>query len=226
MSWTRRSRAVLAVCVLLPAGSAGCGAGDAREPARAHATASAAPVGELLDDTDAEGRRYREVAAEHAPEVGVEVQPGTGGDWDIRLSVRNFRFSPPGTRAEARPGRGLAYLYLDDGLVTRLRGPGHRLAARLVPRGTHHVTVRLHADDGTVWAVAGEPVENTADITVSGPRPTAAEGPRPTAAEGPEPTAAERPGATGGERPGASTGEGPGATGAAGPGAVAARGAG
>lgn len=225
---------MLAVCVLLPAGSAGCGAGDAREPARAHATASAAPVGELLDDTDAEGRRYREVAAEHAPEVGVEVQPGTGGDWDIRLSVRNFRFSPPGTRAEARPGRGLAYLYLDDGLVTRLRGPGHRLAARLVPRGTHHVTVRLHADDGTVWAVAGEPVENTADITVSGPRPTAAEGlrptaaegPRPTAAEGPEPTAAERPGATGGERPGASTGEGPGVTGAAGPGAGAARGAG
>lgn len=201
---------MLAVCVLLPAGSAGCGAGDAREPARAHATASAAPVGELLDDTDAEGRRYREVAAEHAPEVGVEVQPGTGGDWDIRLSVRNFRFSPPGTRAEARPGRGLAYLYLDDGLVTRLRGPGHRLAARLVPRGTHHVTVRLHADDGTVWAVAGEPVENTADITVSGPRPTAGEGPRPTAAEG----------------PGASTGEGPGATGAVEPGAGAARGAG
>ncbi|WP_203227168.1 hypothetical protein [Streptomyces cyaneogriseus] len=218
MSWTRRSRAVLAVCVLLLAGPAGCGAGDAREPARGRGTVPAAPVGELLDDTDAEGRRYREVAAEHAPEVGVEVQPGTGGDWEIRLSVRNFRFSPPGTRAEARPGRGLAYLYLDDGLVTRLRGPGHRLAARLVPRGTHHVTARLHADDGTVWAVAGEPVENTADITVSGPRPTAAEGPTASAAEGPGTTAAERPEPTAAERPGA--------TGAARPGAGAARGAG
>ncbi|NEY35970.1 hypothetical protein GTU99_28080, partial [Streptomyces sp. PRKS01-65] len=177
MSWTRRPRAVLAVCVLLLAGPAGCGTGDAREPGRERREAPAASVGELLDATDEEGRRYREVAAGHAPEVGIEVQPGTGGDWDIRLSVRDFRFSPPGTRAEARPGRGLAYLYLDGGLVTRLRGPGHRLAARLVPRGTHHVTVRLHADDGTVWAVAGRPVENTADITVSGPGATGAAGP-------------------------------------------------
>jgi hypothetical protein len=179
---------VLAVCVLLLTGPAGCGLADARPPERERGAAPAAPVGELLDDTDAEGRRYREVAAEDAPEVGVEVQPGTGGDWDIRLSVRNFRFSPPGTPATARSGRGLAYLYLDGGLVTRLRGPGHRLAARLVPRGTHHVTVRLHADDGTVWAVAGEPVENTADITVSEPEP------EPGVAEGPGADAAHRPG--------------------------------
>lgn len=42
-------------------------------------------------------------------------------------------------------------------------------------RGTHQVSVRLHADDDTVWAVDGEPVGSTADITVSDPGPTGTE---------------------------------------------------
>ena len=39
--------------------------------------------------------------------------------------------------------------------------------------GTHTVTARLHADDGTVWVVDGEPVESAADITASGTEATA-----------------------------------------------------
>jgi hypothetical protein len=64
-------------------------------------------------------------------------------------------------------GQGFAYLFVDHHLVTRLRGPSYRLPAELVPRGTHHVTARLYADDGTVWAVDGKAVESTADITAS-----------------------------------------------------------
>ncbi|MGW8065698.1 hypothetical protein ACVV2G_26360 [Streptomyces ziwulingensis] len=169
MSWTRGVPTVLAVCVLLLTGPAGCGSSGAGEP---EARGSATPVGRLLDTTDEEGRRYREVDGERAPEVGIEVQPETGDGWDVRLTVRNFRFSPAGAEAKAVAGRGVAHLFLDGELVTRLRGPEHRLAAALVPRGTHQVTVRLHADDGTVWAVDGEPVESTADITASGAEPT------------------------------------------------------
>ncbi|MFH8499240.1 hypothetical protein [Streptomyces coeruleorubidus] len=165
MSWTRGSLAVLAVCVLLLTGSAGCGSGDAQDGA------SPTPVGSLLEDRDAEGRPYREVARRGAPDVGVEVQPDAAGGWDVRLTVRNFRFSPPGAAARAVPGRGLARLYLDGRPVARLRAPECRLADRLVPRGTHQVTVRLYADDGTVWAVDGAPVESTADITASEPGP-------------------------------------------------------
>ncbi|MFE1247817.1 hypothetical protein [Streptomyces sp. NPDC058735] len=168
MSWTRGPLAVLAVCVLL-AGSAGCGSGGTGENG-----ASPAPVGELLRERDPEGRPYREIEREDAPGVRVEVQPGRNGAWDVRLILRNFRFSPAGAAAEAEAGRGLAHLYVDGRLVARLHAPGHRLAARLVPRGTHHVTARLHADDGTVWVVDGEPVESTADITASGPAPGAA----------------------------------------------------
>jgi hypothetical protein len=162
MSWTRGLVAALAVCVLLLTGSAGCGSSDAQER---NIGATPSSVGRLLDDTDQEGRKYRDVGDEAAPEVGIEVQPDTGGGWAVRLTVRDFRFSPAGTRVEA--GRGLAYLYVDGDLVARLRSHEYRLSARLVPRGTHHVTARLYADDGTVWAVDGKPVECTADITAS-----------------------------------------------------------
>jgi hypothetical protein len=166
MTWTRRPFAALALCVLLLAGSAGCGSGDARE-----ADASPSPVGKILEDRDAEGRPYREVGQGSAPDVGIEVQPGGAGGWDVRLTVRNFRFSPAGAAARAVAGRGLARLFVDGRPIARLRAPAHRLDARLVPRGTHRVTARLYADDGTVWAVDGKPVESTADITASGPGP-------------------------------------------------------
>ncbi|MFE5892565.1 hypothetical protein ACFQ6E_26980 [Streptomyces sp. NPDC056462] len=182
MSWTRSLLAALAVCVLLLTGSAGCGSGDARQQDADGVSPS--PVGKVLDDTDAQGRHFREVGKGDAPEVGIEVQPDPdGGDrgWDVRLRVRNFRFSPAGAPARAVAGRGLAYLYVDDRLVARLRGPDHRLAAELVPRGTHQVTVRLYADDGTVWAVDDGPVESTADITASEAETTLAPVPTSTA---------------------------------------------
>ncbi|MFE7899843.1 hypothetical protein ACFU3E_20410 [Streptomyces sp. NPDC057424] len=166
MTWTRRPPAALALCVLLLAGSAGCGSGDAREGG-----ASPTPVGEVLESRDQEGRPYREVGPEGAPDVGIEVQPGAAGGWDVRLTLRNFRFSPAGAAARAVAGRGLVRLFVDGRPVARLRAPAHRLDTRLVPRGTHRVTARLYADDGTVWAVDGEPVESTADITASEPGP-------------------------------------------------------
>jgi hypothetical protein len=170
MSWTRGAVAALAVCVLLLTGSAGCGSSDGEEPGTG---ASPTSAGRLLGDTDEDGRRYREADAGHAPEVGIEVQPNADDSWDVRLTVRNFRFSPPGTEATAVAGRGVAHLFVDGDLVTSLRGPRYRLAPGL-PRGTHHVTARLYADDGTVWAVDGEPVESTADITASAAGPTGA----------------------------------------------------
>ncbi|WP_345638423.1 hypothetical protein [Streptomyces thinghirensis] len=171
MSWMRGVLAVLAVCVLLLTGPAGCGSSDTGGTGEPEARDSATPVGRLLDATDEEGRRYREVDGERAPEVGIEVQPETDDSWVVRLTVRDFRFSPAGTEVEAVAGRGVAHLFLDGDLLTRLRGPEYRLAADLVPRGTHQLTVRLYADDGTVWAVDGEPVESTADITASDTEP-------------------------------------------------------
>jgi hypothetical protein len=173
MSWTRGLLAVLAVCVLLatlPAGLTGCDSGGAGEGDGVNPS----PVGKVLDDTDEEGRHYREIDEKRAPEVEIEVQPDADGGWDVRVTVREFRFSPAGTKAVAVEGRGYALLRLDGRGVAVLRDPAHHLGGSLVTRGTHQVTARLYADDDTVWAVDGEPVESTADITASEPGPSPA----------------------------------------------------
>ncbi|MFK4103712.1 hypothetical protein ACI2L1_27245 [Streptomyces sp. NPDC019531] len=173
MSWTRGLLALLAVCVLLVTGSVSCGTSGTQEHKDGQ---SVSPVGKVLDDTDHEGRHYREVDKGNAPVVGIEVQPNTDDSWSVRLTVENFTFSAAGAKAKAVPGRGAAVLFVDDRPVTTLRDPAYRLPAAYVPQGTHKVTARLYADDGTVWAVEGEPVESTADVTASEPQSTASTG--------------------------------------------------
>ncbi|WP_370743299.1 hypothetical protein [Streptomyces sp. LUP47B] len=169
MSWMRGLIALFAVCVVLVTGSVSCGASGAREHKDGQ---SVSPVGKVLDDTDEEGRHYREVDKDNAPDVGIEVQPNSDDSWSVRLTVQNFTFSPAGTKTKAVSGRGVAVVFVDDRPVTTLRAPSCRLAAAYVPQGTHKVTARLYADDGTVWAVDGDPVESTADVTASKPQPT------------------------------------------------------
>ncbi|KIE27042.1 hypothetical protein LK08_10675 [Streptomyces sp. MUSC 125] len=168
MSWPRRSLVALAACVLLPLAAAGCGGGEAH--GRRGGAPSPSPAGKVLDGTDDTGRHLREVARENAPEVAVEVSPGSTGGWDVRLAFRRFRCSAPGAQPVAATGRGFALLFVDGRQIARLRTQRYHLPDRLVSRGTHHVTARLYADDATVWAVHGKPVESTADITVSDAR--------------------------------------------------------
>ncbi|MER7711484.1 hypothetical protein AB0K66_30465 [Streptomyces werraensis] len=179
MTWRRRTVIpALAVCVVVPAGPAGCDTPGGRGSGEV----SSSPVGRLLDERAEDGSPYREVDEEGAPRVTVEVAPDTEGGWDVRLRVRNFRFSPDGTGRRAEPGRGLAHLEVNGRRVAVLRTPEYHLAPGAFPRGTHQVTARLYADDGSVWAVDGEPVESTADITVSGQEPTPDQSVAPLAA--------------------------------------------
>ncbi|MER6733411.1 hypothetical protein [Streptomyces puniciscabiei] len=161
--WTRRTLAALAAGVLLPLGAVACSTGHAQG-----GTVASSPVGKVLDDTDGTGRHLREVGKKDAPQVAVEVTPGSGGGWDVRLTFHRFRCSAPGAGPTAVGGRGLVYLFVDGRRITPLRSREYHLPDGLVPHGTHHVTARLYADDGTVWAVHGKPVQSTADITVSG----------------------------------------------------------
>ncbi|MPY64542.1 nuclear transport factor 2 family protein, partial [Streptomyces spongiae] len=117
MSWTRGGLAALAVCALLGL-VAGCGEGGTHER---RAGVSASPVGKVLKDTDEKGRHYREIDEKDAPELGIEVQPDGDDGWDVRLTVRNFRFSPTGAKPLAVVGRGTAVLYLDGCTLARLR---------------------------------------------------------------------------------------------------------
>ncbi|MFI0240758.1 hypothetical protein [Streptomyces sp. NPDC016845] len=173
--WLRAAVAALA-CAVLTGPAAGCG-GDGGGPRTA---------GEILTGrTDGEGRPYRQVPEEDAPEIGVVVQPDGArpGGWDVRIRVRHFRLSPEGTPADAVRGRGYARLFLDSHPLARLRTTTYRLPPTRLARGTHHLTARLYADDHTVWAVDGEPVEATADLTASDAEPFPGTSPDLTASD-------------------------------------------
>ena len=182
MSWTRGFLAAFAVCALLGALLAGITGCDSGGGAGEDNGAEPSPVGKVLEDTDEEGRNYREVDKKRAPDVGIEVLPDARDGWNVRLTVEDFRFSPAGGKRTAVQGRGYALLRVDGRPVAELRDPTHHLPGSSVTRGTHKITVRLHADDDTVWAVDGEPVERTADITVSDPEPSPTTIPGPTGA--------------------------------------------
>ncbi|MFB7517045.1 hypothetical protein [Streptomyces sp. NPDC056144] len=136
---------------------AGCGgrAATHHKPGTSHEQATGTS-GTLLDARDETGHRLRELPAATAPTVRVESRPDTEGGWNVHLTVERFRFTPDSTGGAALPGRGHARLLADGKEISRLYGTwGY------VPPGVRTLTVRLHADDHTVWAVAGAPVQAT-----------------------------------------------------------------
>ncbi|MFE6083209.1 hypothetical protein [Streptomyces virginiae] len=169
---------MLALALLLAGGAAtGCGgrATTHHKPGTSHEQASGS-VGTLLTATDAGGHRFREVPAEGAPAVQLTVRPDSEDGWNLQLAVKNYRFTPDSTGGAALPGAGHAHLELDGRKLARLYGPWFHLPAAQVPEGAHTLTVRLYADDHTAWAVAGKPVEGTAQLTATATAPGQAGG--------------------------------------------------
>ncbi|MFE4593423.1 hypothetical protein [Streptomyces laurentii] len=174
----RRSRAgaALLAVALGAALVAGCGGRPTthHKPGTSHQEATGG-AGTLLDARDSTGRRLREVPATGAPTVRAEARPDSEGGWNVHLLVERFRFTPESTGGAALPGRGHARLLLDGRETARAYGPWSH-----VPAGTRTLTVRLYADDHTVWAVAGRPVETAVRLGTGASDPGAsATGPAP-----------------------------------------------
>ncbi|MFC8586660.1 hypothetical protein ACFUGD_19260 [Streptomyces sp. NPDC057217] len=139
---------------------AGCGgrATTHHKPGTSHQEATAGS-GTLLPARDEAGHRLRELPAAEAPAVRAEVRPDSEGGWNVHLTVERFLFTPESTGGAAVPGRGHARLLVDGRETGRLYGPwGY------VPPGARTLTVRLHADDHTVWAADGAPVQATVPL--------------------------------------------------------------
>ncbi|MBB4985452.1 hypothetical protein GGE06_006404 [Streptomyces sp. SFB5A] len=179
--------ALVAAALLL----VGCGgrATTHHKPGTSHQEATGSS-GTLLAARDEDGHRLRELPAADAPTVRVEARPDSEGGWNVHLTVERFRFTPESTGGAALPGRGHARLLVDGRETARLYGPwGY------VPPGAHTLTVRLHADDHTVWAVAGAPVQAT--VRLGATPATAAPSSAPAAsASAPPSTAPTDPGRT------------------------------
>ncbi|NGO78467.1 hypothetical protein G6045_22825 [Streptomyces sp. YC504] len=165
----RRGAGAVAVALLLVGVMAGCSDRPTthHKPGTSHEEASGS-TGRLLDREDESGHRYRQVDAADAPSVELAVRPDSVDGWNVRLSVHAFRFTPDSVGGGALPGRGHAHLYLDDRKIARVYGEWYHLPASAVPKGAHTLTARLYADDHTVWAVDGKPVESTAELSQAG----------------------------------------------------------
>ncbi|MFF9429766.1 hypothetical protein [Streptomyces sp. NPDC014746] len=165
MRTTARLLAVVAAAALVLTGCGGR-ATTHHKPGTSHQEATG-DSGTLLTARDESGHRLRELPAADAPTVRAEIRPDSEGGWNVHLTVERFQFTPESTGGAALPGRGHARLLVDGRETARLYGPwGY------VPPGAHTLTVRLHADDHTVWAVAGAPVQATVRLDATPATPS------------------------------------------------------
>ncbi|MFK0214925.1 hypothetical protein [Streptomyces sp. NPDC090298] len=165
MRTTVRLLAVVAAAALVLTGCGGR-ATTHHKPGTSHQEATG-DSGTLLTARDESGHRLRELPAADAPTVSAEIRPDSEGGWNVHLTVERFQFTPESTGGAALPGRGHARLLVDGRETTRLYGPwGY------VPPGAHTLTVRLHADDHTVWAVADAPVQATVRLDATPATPS------------------------------------------------------
>ncbi|MGW8885562.1 hypothetical protein [Streptomyces sp. NPDC055749] len=180
--------AALLLAAGLVLGVSGCGgrATTHHKPGTSHEQAEGA-VGRLLAADDGTGHRLRQVDAAGAPGLTLSARPDSEDGWNLRLSVRDFRFTPDSVGGAALPGRGHARLFVDGRLLARLYGPWYHLPSALLrgAGGDASLTARLYADDHTAWAVDGKPIQTTIPLTNGTTSPT---GP----AVSPEPAEADR----------------------------------
>lgn len=107
----------------------------------------------------------RQVPADQAPRLQLEVREDPHGGWNLHLVTDRFRFTPAQANKKPTPNTGHARLYVDGDKLTRLYGPWYYLSPDMVATGKHTLRVELNANDHSVWAVKGEAVEARARIT-------------------------------------------------------------
>lgn len=144
---------------------AGCAGEESGEP---DDTSGGSTVGQVLDETSPDGRQLRELPADNAPEVRIEVTEDPDAGWNVHLDTERFTFAPQRAGEEARPSEGHAHLYLDGEKIARVYGPWYHIPPDAVSEGEHTLSVELNANDHTAWAVDGQPVSDSVEIISSG----------------------------------------------------------
>lgn len=133
-------------------------------PPTAEETQQNLSQGKLLSAEYMDGHKLREVPAEEAPSMELEVTEDPSTGWNVHVVTEDFEFAPE-RLGEVRPQEGHAHLFVDGEKVARLYAPWYHLSGSAVPVGEHELSVSLNANDHTVWAVDGEPIEATTTVT-------------------------------------------------------------
>jgi hypothetical protein len=105
------------------------------------------------------------VDSENAPTIDFVVEEDTKSGWNITLTTTNFVFAPENVNEAPVVGEGHAHLYVDDVKIARLYGPYFHYDKNF--DGSKVFRVELNANDHSVYAVDGEPIDKEVTVTHS-----------------------------------------------------------
>jgi hypothetical protein len=98
------------------------------------------------------------------PTVDFTLTKDVVGGYDLHVETTNFTFTPELINTAPIIDQGHAHLYI-DGQLTILLAPWYHINA-LAP-GIHTIAVSLNANDHSVFAVVGQPIEVSKQFTAS-----------------------------------------------------------
>lgn len=97
-------------------------------------------------------------AAAPVPTVSFTLTQGAPDGWYLHIITTNFTFTPEKINTAPVADEGHAHLYI-DGKLTVVMGPWFHIPGDAVSPGKHTVMVSLNANDHSVFANNGQPIE-------------------------------------------------------------------
>lgn len=103
-------------------------------------------------------------ADDNAPAIEMQVTLNDDETWAVNISTQNFEFFEPQTEPLAhKDGQGHGHLYLNGLKLQRLYSNTATIGK--LPEGRHVITVTLNSNDHKAYAINGEPVSASSEIT-------------------------------------------------------------
>lgn len=99
-----------------------------------------------------------------APTLTLTIHPDGPQSRNLHIGVTGFTFAPEAVNGPHIPGEGHAHIYVNNVKFARAYAPWVLLDA--LPKGIHTVRVTLNANDHSVLATGGTPIEATTEVTI------------------------------------------------------------
>lgn len=115
-----------------------------------------------MSDHSHEGMVYN-VAADSAPELEIVVVEDAKSGYNIELKTTNFTFTPGNVNGDNVMNEGHGHIYLDGEKIARVYGKYFHYSGSF--EGTKTFSATLNANDHSEYAVDGEVIRASLDIT-------------------------------------------------------------
>ena len=124
---------------------------------------SASSTSETSDSLDSHKHDLYEVSAEEAPTIVVAADQDALGGWNVTLVTDNFTFTPEDVNEADELGTGHAHIWVDGEKIGRVYSNNYHLGS--LGEGDHEITVTLNTNMHKDYAVDGEPVRASIEVT-------------------------------------------------------------